>query len=91
MAEELNVGVTVPRRTEERLDLLADLSIEVLIERAKAKTITAAELTTAFNYLKNAGIKPIVNDKTKAGELVKALPTFDLVEEILDDQGRIAR
>ena len=75
----------VEARTEERLALLADWTIEVLLQRAKAGTITAAELTVAMNYLKTAGIKPVVTS-SKITDLVKELPTFDLIDEIIGDR-----
>lgn len=81
-------GTIVPARTEDRLSLLADLTVEVLIARAKAGTITAAELTVATNYLKTAGVKPVVSN-AKVDDLVKSLPTFDLLDEIIGGQGQM--
>ncbi len=84
-----NGAVRLPEaRTEERLALLADWTIEVLLARARAGTITAAELTVATNYLKTAGIKPVVTNE-KVGELVKSLPTFENLDEILGGQGQV--
>lgn len=79
----------VAPRTEERLGLLADLTIEVLLSRARAGTITAAELTVATNYLKTAGIKPVISATNKVGELVKSLPQeFPELDLIVNGQGQ---
>lgn len=68
-----------PKRTEDRYEVLADLTLEVLIERLKARTATAAEITQARELIKQAGIKIVVSSKkkTKGDELIDNLPVFE--------------
>lgn len=81
MAEgDTGVSPEVQKRTDERYELLADLTLDNLIERARAKTITAAELTVAFNLLKQTGVKLIIGKGTKASELTRVLPNLPPIE-----------
>lgn len=70
----------VQKRTDDRYEALADLVLDNLIERAKAKNITAAELTVAFNLLKQTGVKLVIGKGTKATELGRVLPSLPPIE-----------
>lgn len=67
----------VPKRTDDRYELLADLTLDILIDRLKAKTATAAEIAQARELIKQSGIKIVVTKGTKGGQIADSLPTFD--------------
>lgn len=70
-----------PKRTEERLAYANDLAMQVLIERAEARSITAAEIQALFVYLKNAGIRPVIGEDTKTGEAVRKVPKLPPISD----------
>lgn len=84
MADEPTLIVTdtpvpkvIPKRTSDRAEALADGLLDILLERIQNKTATASEIKEAREYIKEAGIRLIVSEGSKAGELVRALPRFD--------------
>lgn len=67
-------------RTDERYGMLADLTLDNLIERGKARTLTAAEMTVAFNLLKQAGVKLIKGAGSKSDTLARVLPNLPPID-----------
>ena len=72
-------SVTEPslKRTEQRVESMADALLDLLLKKIKDGTATASEQKVAFDYLKDCGIKLVVGEKTKAGELARKLPFPD--------------
>jgi hypothetical protein len=66
-----------PTRSDDRYELLADLTLDLLISRLKDKTATAAEIAQARELVKQSGIKIMVSKGTKGAKLVDSLPVFE--------------
>lgn len=71
---EVTPEVSIPKRTMERCDALADALLDDLLKRVSDGSATAAEKKLAYDYVKDCGIKLVIGEKTKAGELVRRLP-----------------
>lgn len=75
---EVPVIKTPADRSAERLDLMANLTVEVLIERLQSRTATSAEIVAAMQYMKNAGVTFSLGSLKKIqGAFQRDLPKFD--------------
>lgn len=77
MADDTAPIIETPKRTEDRYETLADLTLDLLIERLKAKTATAAEIAQARELIKQSGVKIVVSKGTKGQKVVDNLPVFE--------------
>lgn len=67
---------SLPRRSEESLETLADVLVDSLMTKIKSGEATASDLSVARGLLMDAGIRLIPSAKASRA-LVKAMPQFE--------------